>query len=357
MRPAAPVAWLDVAHVSSSYRPRLFVISSSEVLPEARLLRARLQDEADLVVWKDGVFTVGDLTLERLETELSPGRYNGAVIVAGKDDVVESRGATVLAPRDNVILELGMALSAFGRHRTFLVAEKGTENLKLPTDLLGWSTAAFSPGTAKTRMDSAADDIRAAISDISWASAPLPVIEGSQRILQMAAQQLASRCNITTGVGIHLWLAHRTDRGTVFRRSARARSSPKTQMFETFEEGRGLVGYAGQNETPVAVNFDLATYKSAKNKSWSSLPKDIRLGMDFDLVKKSRQRYSYVKALPMFSSTAPRQVLGVLSVNLALGATAQIDLLEGDPGDDIIERTAAVLAHLLESHAVGMSPS
>ena len=47
-----------------------------------------------------------------------------------------TRGVDTVAPRDNVILELGMCIGAMGRKRAFLVRPRGVE-LKIPTDLLG----------------------------------------------------------------------------------------------------------------------------------------------------------------------------------------------------------------------------
>lgn len=51
-------------------------------------------------------------------------------------DEVTSRGLVNAAPRDNIILELGLFVGALGRRRALMVQPEKTK-LKLPTDLLG----------------------------------------------------------------------------------------------------------------------------------------------------------------------------------------------------------------------------
>ena len=62
--------------------------------------------------------------------------YDFGVIVFGPDDIVQSRGSEKVAPRDNVIFELGLLMGGFGRERTFIVKPKGLD-IKIPSDLLG----------------------------------------------------------------------------------------------------------------------------------------------------------------------------------------------------------------------------
>ncbi len=89
-----------------------------------------------------------------------------AVLVLGPDDRVISRGDDNLAPRDNVVLELGLFIGAVGRRRVFLVMPAGLD-VKIPTDLLGvtpvWYEPDGDPADLPARLRSACSDIRAAL--------------------------------------------------------------------------------------------------------------------------------------------------------------------------------------------------
>jgi len=60
-----------------------------------------------------------------------------AILVVTADDITRSRGRRQFAPRDNVILELGMALGQLeDPRRTFIVTPRGVD-LKIPSDITG----------------------------------------------------------------------------------------------------------------------------------------------------------------------------------------------------------------------------
>ena len=74
--------------------------------------------------------------------------YEYGVMVATGDDATKSRGETKMAPRDNVVFELGLFMGRLGRDRTFFVFEKDS---KLPTDLLGITLPQFPKGKGRAR--------------------------------------------------------------------------------------------------------------------------------------------------------------------------------------------------------------
>ena len=122
---------------------RVFVASSTEGLRIAeaiqKLLTQNLGEKADVRLWTQE-FTFGATYIERLE-EVSR-EADSAVLVFTPDDITKSRKAEKLAPRDNVVFELGLFTGSIGRDRCILVHEDMPE-LKLPTDLLGVNPATF----------------------------------------------------------------------------------------------------------------------------------------------------------------------------------------------------------------------
>ncbi|MEE9338554.1 MAG: TIR domain-containing protein [Methylococcaceae bacterium] len=121
-------------------RPSIFVGSSAEGLPYAKALQVGLDHALEVTIWSQGVFGLGGGTLEELVRKLE--QMDFAALVVTPDDLVESRGKEQSAPRDNVLLELGLCIGTLGRERSFLIYDR-TSNIKLPTDLAGITPATF----------------------------------------------------------------------------------------------------------------------------------------------------------------------------------------------------------------------
>ncbi len=100
----------------------------------------QLSDVADAEVWDEGVFGLSMGTLESLVQALDT--FDFAVLVLTPADLLVSAGEQKNAPRDNVLLELGLFMGRLGRSRTFAVCQRDS-NLKLPSDLAGVSLAPF----------------------------------------------------------------------------------------------------------------------------------------------------------------------------------------------------------------------
>lgn len=116
---------------------KLFIGSSTEGIDIARALKtvvdSNLGAQIETHIWDEGkIFTLNSNALDSLIK--ATRKYDYGVLVATKDDLVDSRGVLKAAPRDNVILEMGMFLGSLGLTRAFLLIE---EEAKLPTDYYG----------------------------------------------------------------------------------------------------------------------------------------------------------------------------------------------------------------------------
>jgi CRP/FNR family cyclic AMP-dependent transcriptional regulator len=149
--------------------PIVFVGSSSESRPIVEAIHLELAHDPFIVQpWTSpGVFQASHFPIEDLMRRLEESDF--AVLVIGPDDKVTSRGRRFLAPRDNVIFELGLFMGVLERERTFIVHEAGME-LKIPSDILGLGTIRFSPGRRSLR-----DRVYGFVSRTTAARPPLSV--------------------------------------------------------------------------------------------------------------------------------------------------------------------------------------
>jgi len=71
------------------------------------------------------------------------------------------------AVRDNVIYEMGLSMGLHGQHRSFVVMPRGSDNLHIPSDLIGFSVATFdsnpSSGNLTAAVGAACTQIRRAV--------------------------------------------------------------------------------------------------------------------------------------------------------------------------------------------------
>ncbi len=144
-------------------RPSVFIGSSAEGLPVAQAIQVNLDHACEVVLWSQGVFGLSGGTLETLVATLDT--FDFAVLVVTPDDMVSSREKEQNAPRDNVLLELGMFIGGIGRKRTFFVYDR-TADLKLPSDLAGVTPATYQPhhdGNLQAALGAATTQIQNAI--------------------------------------------------------------------------------------------------------------------------------------------------------------------------------------------------
>lgn len=147
-------------------RPSLFIGSSAEGLPAAEAMQQNLDRACETVIWSQGVFGLGDGTLETLVEKLP--QFDFALLILTPDDLTESRDNLQQSPRDNVLLELGLCIGFLGRNRTFAVYDR-TANLKLPSDLAGVTIADYQPhssGNLQPSLGAACTTIKNTIAEL-----------------------------------------------------------------------------------------------------------------------------------------------------------------------------------------------
>ena len=143
-------------------KPRVFIGSSSESAKVARLIEQFLKTDSYPTIWYK-LFLPGSTYIDDLEEEID--RVDFAVFVCAPDDQLRIRQQEMESPRDNVILELGMALGRLGRRRSFIVHPKAV-NLRLPTDLGGVVPVPYDHSEDEDKLE---DELRNVCIDISKA--------------------------------------------------------------------------------------------------------------------------------------------------------------------------------------------
>lgn len=120
----------------------IFIASASEGLDVATAVRDSLERDRRFAprIWNEGTFKPSLTFIEAVEAELD--RCDFAVLTLTPDDRLESRGQMSMAPRDNVLFELGLFMGRLGRERTYFVCDRN-QTLKIPTDLLGVNPAMY----------------------------------------------------------------------------------------------------------------------------------------------------------------------------------------------------------------------
>ena len=146
-------------------KPPLFIGSSKESLDIAYALQENLEPVSEVTVWDQGIFTLSQPTIFSLLKALDNSKFG--VFVLSPDDVIKIRGSEYQTARDNIIFELGLFIGRLGTRRTFFVLPRDSENMHLPSDLLGVTPAVFDAnrkdGNLRAALGPASNQIRKAI--------------------------------------------------------------------------------------------------------------------------------------------------------------------------------------------------
>ncbi|WP_284652113.1 CBASS system CD-NTase-associated NAD(+) hydrolase Cap12 [Flavobacterium terrisoli] len=118
-------------------KKKVFIGSSSEELGTAKIVKAILDKDFDVVIWNENLWdkSVFKLNNNFLSDLLkAPLKFDFGVLIGTPDDKVVVRGKTHLQARDNILFELGLFIGRLGLQKScFLVDEK----VKKVSDLEG----------------------------------------------------------------------------------------------------------------------------------------------------------------------------------------------------------------------------
>jgi hypothetical protein len=89
------------------------------------------------------VFELSDNALDNLIKAVSDCDF--AVFVFQPDDIVRIRDQERRMARDNVVFEFGLFVGGLGKERVFYLVPKGSDGMRLPTDLIGVSPGYYEP--------------------------------------------------------------------------------------------------------------------------------------------------------------------------------------------------------------------
>jgi len=135
-------------------RPTMFIGSTVEALRVARAVQTELDHDLEITLWNQNVFEPGNSTWSDLVSQARSGRYDFALLVLGAEDQTTSRGTTSNAPRDNVLLELGLFCGALGHDRTFFLIDRDNKP-KIASDLAGVTALTYGSHRSDGNMQSA----------------------------------------------------------------------------------------------------------------------------------------------------------------------------------------------------------
>lgn len=135
-------------------KPKLFIGSSVEGLTVAENIKVKLDYNFDIDLWNEGVFGIGNTTLDDLLRKLEESDFG--IFVFTPDDKAVIRKENLDVVRDNVLYELGLYTGKLGRKSTFIIAPDNlTKEFHLPSDLIGINYGTYGVSKINSNPESA----------------------------------------------------------------------------------------------------------------------------------------------------------------------------------------------------------
>jgi hypothetical protein len=121
-------------------KPKVFVGSSQDNEKLAAAIADGLSQDAEITIWREGTARLNHVFLQDLIAARS--KYDFAIMIWAADDVTESRGQSLAAPRDNVVFECGLFMGTLGFEHVFVVHDSSLD-VKIPSDFQGLTLAMY----------------------------------------------------------------------------------------------------------------------------------------------------------------------------------------------------------------------
>lgn len=112
---------------------KIIIFSSSESIQLATSIQSLLYYKKYLVeLWTNNFFSISKSYISNFEA--MKFKYDFAIVICSSDDAVIGRKNKYFIPRDNILLELGMCISAFSLEKVIIIQD---DKVKMPSDLEG----------------------------------------------------------------------------------------------------------------------------------------------------------------------------------------------------------------------------
>jgi hypothetical protein len=235
-----------------------------------------------VILWTQGIFDPGANFLEALIKTLDTTDF--AILVMTPDDVILSGDEVSLAPRDNVLFELGLFMGRLGRERCFFVHERDLK-LKISSDLLGISAVKyrrFAQRQFEGRVGKRASDIKDRITSLDRRlRLQLLQQEGAARadVLDISGTWLGYTPNLSdhnsileieqSGLPIHAVIVRQVQNGARRRFEYEGRLS-SGQLFLFFEEDRGRGFIVGTLVLHLSIPSREGARTTTRRRLWPS---------------------------------------------------------------------------------------
>ncbi|WP_197022914.1 nucleotide-binding protein [Xanthobacter sp. 91] len=190
-------------------KPTMFIASSVDNLDLAYAAQEGLEHDVEPTVWTQGVFQLSKSTMASLMDRLDQTDFG--LFVLAPSDAQKIKSETKDVVRDNVIFELGLFIGKLGPERCFMIVPRDSEELHLPTDLLGLTPAYFDAdrqdGNMVAALGPACSKIRKSVKLLGSLQAEV-IVAGAEIVQETQLDELCSDPDDCKSL-IQSWMGHR----------------------------------------------------------------------------------------------------------------------------------------------------